>query len=153
MKFYWAVLGILAVWRVTRFLNAEDGPWDIVVLLRVASGNGFWGKLLDCFYCLSVWISAPFAWWLGETWKERFLLWLSFSAGANLLEKLTAPKVPAAPYVEGPGEAQQYGLLWTKKSGSGEASPSGSPSDVHAASGSASFAASGPSSTTDSTSQ
>lgn len=103
MKFYWLMLGVLAVWRVTHFLQAEDGPWEIVIRLRLAVGSGFWGKLLDCFYCLSVWISAPFAWWLGEHWRERILMWLSFSAGASLLERLTAPPVPPAPVRRGTG--------------------------------------------------
>jgi len=111
MKFYWLILGILAVWRVTHFLQAEDGPWDVGVRLRLAVGKGFWGKLLDCFYCLSVWVSAPFAWWLGESWRERFLLLLSFSAGASLLDRLTAPKPPPASYVEEPIGEETYGVL------------------------------------------
>jgi hypothetical protein len=126
MKFYWLTLGILAVWRITYFLQAEDGPWDVVVRIRLAVGNGFWGKLLDCFYCLSVWISAPFAWWLGEGWRERFLLWLSFSAGASLLEKFTAVKVPPAPFVEGPTGEEPYGMLRTEKKPDSAADDSGS---------------------------
>jgi hypothetical protein len=115
MKFYWLILGVLSVWRVTHFLQAEDGPWDIVVRLRLGVGNGFWGKLLDCFYCLSVWISAPFAWWLGEDSRERVLLWISFSAGAILLQKLTSPRVPPAPYVEEPVGKEEYGVLRTEE--------------------------------------
>ena len=46
MEFYWLVLGILCVWRVTHLLNAEDGPWELVVHLRRLAGPGFWGKLL-----------------------------------------------------------------------------------------------------------
>src|SRR5690349_6444736 len=91
MRFYWVALGTLAVWRVTHLLNAEDGPADLLVRFRRLAGAGFWGKLLDCFYCLSLWIAAPFAVWLGEDWKERFLLWLGLSAGAILLERSTAP--------------------------------------------------------------
>ena len=59
MKFYWLVLGVLCVWRVTHLLHAEDGPWDLLVRLRRGVGNGFWGGLLDCFYCLSLWIALP----------------------------------------------------------------------------------------------
>jgi hypothetical protein len=129
MKFYWLVLGVLAVWRATFFLQAEDGPWEVVVRLRVAVGNGFWGKLLDCFYCLSVWIAAPFALWLGENWRERFLLWLSFSAGASLLQKLTAPKVPPAPYVAEPAEQELYGMLWSKKGDGGQTRPANAAGD------------------------
>lgn len=89
MGLYGLVLGILSTWRITHLLRAEDGPTDIFVRLREAVGDGFFGSLLDCFYCLSVWIALPFAGLLGETWTERFLLWLSFSAGAILLERIT----------------------------------------------------------------
>jgi hypothetical protein len=88
MSFYWLTLGILAVWRLTHLFNAEDGPWDILVRLRKLVGNGFWGKLLDCFQCLSVWIAVPFAYWLGNGWKERFLLWPALSAGCLVVERL-----------------------------------------------------------------
>ena len=54
MDIYDLVLGTLAVWRITHLLQAEDGPWDVVVRLRRRTGTGFWGQLLDCFYCLSV---------------------------------------------------------------------------------------------------
>ncbi|MCC7156293.1 MAG: DUF1360 domain-containing protein, partial [Bryobacterales bacterium] len=92
MRFYWLLLGILAVWRVTHALNAEDGPGDLFVKVRRLAGGGFFGKLLDCFYCLSLWVAAPFAWWLGEGWKEQLLLWPALSAGAIILERVTAEK-------------------------------------------------------------
>ena len=47
MKFYWLTLGVLAVWRVTHFLQAEDGPGAMVVRFRRTAGDGFWGRLLD----------------------------------------------------------------------------------------------------------
>jgi hypothetical protein len=84
------LLGILAVWRVTHLLNAEDGPWDLFVRVRQIMGNSSWGALLDCFYCLSLWIAAPFANWLGAGWKESLLLWPALSAGAILVEGLVS---------------------------------------------------------------
>jgi hypothetical protein len=96
MRFYWLALGILSVWRVTHLLNAEDGPWDMVVRLRQRVGTRFWARLLDCFYCLSLWIAAPLAYFLGSRWFERLLLWLALSAGAILLERVV-PERPAAP--------------------------------------------------------
>lgn len=115
MDFYELVLGILATWRMTHLLKAEDGPYDSVVRLRLAVGNGFWGSMLDCFYCLSVWIAAPFALLLSGTGKECFLLWLSLSAGAILLERTTERpwEIQQPPYQE----EQNHELLWTKKSG------------------------------------
>ncbi len=103
MQFYWLVLGGLATWRLTHLLCLEDGPWNLVVRLRRAVGNGFWGKLLDCFECLSLWFAAPFAWLFGATWLERVCLWLALSAFAILMEHATASRSvgpPPARYFE-----------------------------------------------------
>jgi hypothetical protein len=88
MRFYWLICGILAVWRAAHLFYGEDGPWDVFVRLRRAVGDGLWGSLLDCFYCLSLWMALPFAFYIGESWKERLLLWPAMSAGAILLQKL-----------------------------------------------------------------
>ena len=97
MRFYWLTLGILGVWRVTHLLHAEDGPWNWLVKFRQFLGDGFLGQLLDCFYCLSLWIAIPFAWAIGQSWRERLLLWLALSGAAALLERATAPADPAPP--------------------------------------------------------
>jgi hypothetical protein len=97
MRFYWLVLGVLSVWRVTHLFHAEDGPWNLMARLRRRAGNGFWGELLDCFYCLSLWMAAPVAWALGSGAKEKLLLWLALSGAAILLERLTAGREAAAP--------------------------------------------------------
>ncbi len=102
MKFYWLMLGILVAWRLTHLLSAEDGPWDLMVRLRQRAGTGFWASLLDCFYCLSLWIAAPLACAIGERWTERLWLWPALSAGAILLERLTQRNAspPTAQYFE-----------------------------------------------------
>jgi|SRR5918992_102202 hypothetical protein len=102
MGVYGLILGILGVWRITHLLVAEDGPGNVLVRLRRHAGQGFWGRLLDCFYCLSLWVAAPFAFWLATEGRERLLYWLAFSAGAILLERATRARtaVPPALYVE-----------------------------------------------------
>jgi len=97
MRFYWLTVGILCVWRITHLLQAEDGPWDVVVRLRQLAGAGFWGGLLDCFYCLSLWIAVPFALALGAEWSERLLLWPALSAGGILLEHITSKQAVPPP--------------------------------------------------------
>jgi hypothetical protein len=89
-EFYWLVLDILAIWRITHLLRAEDGPWKFVVQLRRRAGEGFWGELLDCFYCLSMWIALPAAVLSGHGWKHRLALWPALSGGAILLERIAA---------------------------------------------------------------
>ena len=92
---YLLILGILGVWRITHLLNAEDGPGKVLVRFRMLAGSGFFGQLLDCFYCLSLWIAAPFAYFVGSEWKERLLLWPALSGAAILLERVTAKPEPA----------------------------------------------------------
>jgi hypothetical protein len=115
MRYYWLLLGVLCVWRITHLLQAEDGPWELLARFRQRLGAGFWGSLLDCFYCLSLWIAIPFAVFLGEDWIERGLLWPALSAGAILLERVTnsAGRIPAAHFVE-EKEAQDVMLRQTE---------------------------------------
>jgi hypothetical protein len=115
MQFYWFVLGTLCVWRVTHLFQAEDGPGDVFVKLRQLAGVGFFGKLLDCFYCLSVWIAVPFALMIGSNWKEWLYLWLALSSGAILLERATEKQatVIPAPFLE--EQEEPYALLRGKE--------------------------------------
>ena len=92
MRFYAFVLGSLAVWRVTHLFSAEDGPFDLIVRLRRLAGSGVVGKLLDCFYCLSLWVAVPFALLLEDTLKQRVLLWLALSGAAGLLQRLSSAR-------------------------------------------------------------
>lgn len=80
------ILGLLGVWRVTHLLHAEDGPGEVFVKLRRLAGNSVIGQAMDCFYCLSLWVAAPFALLIGGSWPERALLWPALSAGAIALD-------------------------------------------------------------------
>jgi hypothetical protein len=102
VRFYWLTVGVLCVWRVTHLFYGEDGPWNALAKLRQWAGEGFWGGLLDCFYCLSLWMAAPFAYLLGQTRLEKLLLWPALSGGAILLERITSreQRVPPVQYFE-----------------------------------------------------
>ena len=91
------ILGSFSVWRITHLLHAEDGPWDVFYHLRRRLGDHFFGKLMDCFYCLSLWVSAPFAYGLGQDNQTRFLLWWSISGAAILLERISQKNPPFPP--------------------------------------------------------
>ena len=101
MEWYLLMLGSLSVWRLTHLLSAEDGPGNIVARLRAAAGRGILGEIFDCFNCLSLWVSIPFALVLGAGWEQTVLLWLALSGGAILLQRLTEKTTPAS-YIEDP---------------------------------------------------
>jgi hypothetical protein len=81
------VIAVLAAWRVTHLTVNEDGPWNVITRLRRLAGEGFWGQLMDCFYCASLWVSAIAAAAIAEGWREWPLYWLAISGAACLLER------------------------------------------------------------------
>jgi hypothetical protein len=81
------VLCALATWRLTHFLVAEDGPGDLVVKLRAFLGDTTLGALMDCFYCMSIWIAVPFAFAVARDVPALFISWLAVSGAAALLEQ------------------------------------------------------------------
>jgi len=94
----------LAVWRVTHLLAEEDGPGRIFARVRVAAADGFWGSLLACFYCLSLWVALPFTFSLSTDWREFLIVWLALSGAACLVERIGQQAVPPAVYCEGAKE-------------------------------------------------
>ena len=95
-------LAALAVWRLTHLLNAEDGPFRVFDRFRSGMRRIGLGGLVDCFYCLSLWMAAPFALWLARGWMEQAVLWLALSAIAILINRC----------MEGPTHASQAALYY-----------------------------------------
>lgn len=104
------VLAVLATWRVTHLLANEDGPADLIARFRALLGDGLLGRLMDCFYCLSLWIAAPAALFVTRRPLQWLMTWLALSGGACLLERLV--KDPAAMQATPhPGEGEVDNVL------------------------------------------
>lgn len=102
---YRFLIATLFTWRLTHLLYAEDGPWDLGLRLRRAARNKSIGHLLDCFYCLSLWIALPAGWLARNDAVTFLLLWPAVSGAAILLERSTTgepyrPSVPKAEFKE-----------------------------------------------------
>jgi Protein of unknown function (DUF1360) len=78
----------LAAWRITHLIQAEDGPWDVIFKIRKLLGNGFVGSLMDCFYCLSIWVAIPLAIVAGRSVSDYIIFTMAISAGAILTQQL-----------------------------------------------------------------
>lgn len=89
------MLAILATWRLSTLLAHDDGPWDVIARLRRWLGDGQWGRMLDCFHCVSLWVAAPLAWAVGRDALEQWLAWPALSGAACLLERWHRPPAPA----------------------------------------------------------
>jgi hypothetical protein len=105
------VLASFAVWRLTHLLVEEDGPADAVVRTRAHLGQGQLGELMDCFYCLSVWIAAPASLAVARRRSELPLVWLALSGAACLLERATAERRADPPAAIVDWKGVENGLL------------------------------------------
>lgn len=79
-------LAALVAWRLTHLLAAEDGPFGLVLKLRTRLGNGAWGQLMDCPYCVSLWVAAPLALLLARDLLGWALSVLALSGAVCIVE-------------------------------------------------------------------
>lgn len=87
----------LGVWRISNMLSREDGPLFVFERLRHLAGirrrsnnpsemyveddSRFWGTLIICPWCLSVWVATAFA--LSYWRSRRIAIGLAFVPGAS----------------------------------------------------------------------
>lgn len=88
----------LATWRLSHLVAREDGPGDGLRRLRIALGafetigagwqsETFWGKLVTCPLCLSVWIGVALVALVEVApWSWPAVYVLAVSGGACVLE-------------------------------------------------------------------
>jgi hypothetical protein len=98
-------------------LANEDGPADFIFKLRARLGSGFWGKLTDCFHCLSFWVAAPMAFFVSRKPAALLLTWLALSGAACLLERLGQEPVVIQPAPQENKSEVKDGMLWRETSG------------------------------------
>jgi hypothetical protein len=113
-------LALLATWRVAHLLAHEDGPFDLIARSRERLGSGRLGGLMDCFQCLSIWVAALPALFVGGTWLEIVFEWLALSGGACILQQIGQPPVLIQPATETRERSIENGMLRTETSGGGE---------------------------------
>ena len=107
------LLSALAVWRLTHLVTKEEGPWQLFERLRRAAP----GQLLSCFYCLSLWVAAPFVWFTGGSKWEKLVTWWALSGAAVLLEKATED--PLEIKIEREEEEPEHELLRAERRAAG----------------------------------
>jgi hypothetical protein len=81
-------MGALATWRVAHMVAYEDGPFDIIVRLRARAGDSLFGGLMDCIYCLTVWVAVPFTVWVVRGRRNTVPVSIAMSGAACLLERV-----------------------------------------------------------------
>lgn len=81
------ILACLATWRMTSLLVREEGPYALFARGRRALGDTVMGRAFSCFYCGSLWVAAPLAYWLVGVSPRWGVAWLALSAAALLADR------------------------------------------------------------------
>src|SRR5258708_3883868 len=115
-------LAAFAGWRIAHLLAKEDGPWDLIVRLRKAAGDGFLGGLMDCFQCVSLWVAAPLMFFVTQDVVQWFVAWLALSGAACLLESVVGDEPPWMRATPGltEGQGRSHDGLLRPETGRGE---------------------------------
>lgn len=88
-EWFWLLVSILTVWRLTYMLCYEAGPYNVLSKIRRVFYKAGLGKLIDCFHCTSVWISLICTVAIYKPCAESVILFLAIAAGASIIEKIT----------------------------------------------------------------
>lgn len=87
------IVFFLAVWRLSKMVTEEEGPGMVFTMLRELAGAqidgiperweslSWYGKLLQCPYCLSVWIAL--ALWALHTQNKNAYHFVAFSLSGS----------------------------------------------------------------------
>lgn len=77
----------LAVYRVSRMIADEEGPFMVFSKLRGLARPDTWvARGLECIMCVSVWVALPIALVIDWTWTAP-LTWLALSAVTVIIRK------------------------------------------------------------------
>lgn len=79
------ILCVLASWRLSYLITKEDGPFDVIAIIRNKLGNNVFGRMMDCFYCTNLWVSAVIGILISSSVIEFFLFAFSISGAACII--------------------------------------------------------------------
>jgi hypothetical protein len=83
----WLVLCWLAAWRLTMMLCYEAGPFDLFSWLRLALARIGLQRLVSCFHCMGVWVSAVVVSIMFEWHAPSIVLILAVAGAVSITER------------------------------------------------------------------
>lgn len=81
VSFIYFIILSLAVWRITKMLVDEEGPYSLIERFRNRIINYKWSPI-HCFRCTSVWVAFPLTLMFKLPFELFFIFWFASSAVA-----------------------------------------------------------------------
>ncbi|MBK8627014.1 MAG: DUF1360 domain-containing protein [Saprospiraceae bacterium] len=86
-NWFWLVISILTVWRLTSLLCYEEGPFKIFNKVRRYLYKLNLGSLVECFHCMAIWVSICIVVLMYPIKFEIFLIIFAVAGGASIIER------------------------------------------------------------------
>lgn len=81
------LLTALAVYRVSRMVAIEEGPFKVFTFIRGLAPAQTWvARGLECPICISFWAALPVALWIDRS-TSWWITWLALSGAAVVIYK------------------------------------------------------------------
>ena len=86
-NWFWFLVCILVVWRLTTLICYEAGPFNLMTKCRIILYNIKLGSILDCFHCTAMWVAMITTLLVYQIQASSILILLGIAGGASILEK------------------------------------------------------------------
>lgn len=84
----WLVLTWLIAWRVTTMVLYEAGPFDVFSWIRLVLARIGLRRLVTCFHCTGVWVSAAVVLVMFEIHVRSVALILAVAGAVSITERV-----------------------------------------------------------------
>lgn len=87
-NWFWLVIAILVVWRLTTLICYEAGPFNIMTKFRLLLYRIKLGSLIECFHCAAMWASLFVTIALYKTNITLPFMVLAVAGGTSIIERI-----------------------------------------------------------------
>ncbi len=87
----WLVLCTLAVWRITALLCYDDGPFRVLLRLRLVLVRVGFAGLITCFHCVALWVSLLLVSSVYERRWSSVVVVLAVAGAVSITERWLLP--------------------------------------------------------------
>jgi len=94
------ILAILVVWRLTRLLCFENGPFHMLLKIRELFYKLHLGNLIECFHCSALWVSIIIAPVMFGLAVKTIFIAVGTSGGASIIQLILESFSTQASYHE-----------------------------------------------------
>jgi hypothetical protein len=88
VQWFWLLISILAVWRLTTLVCYEEGPFHVMSKIRLLLYRIKLGSLVECFHCTAMWFALLTTLAIYKISIATLFLVFAIAGGASIIEKI-----------------------------------------------------------------